>query len=92
MLVCATNAHAKDSDNSTHSTPPQQVAINWCISQGAGRGLPPTIPIPGAKTCAQAEDNLGALGWALSDGECRELETAAARCKGRMVQNIFATA
>jgi pyridoxine 4-dehydrogenase len=68
------------------------VAINWCMCQGAGRGLPPTIPIPGAKSLAQAEDNLGALGWRLSEGECRELEAAAARCKGRMVQNIFQTA
>ena len=71
---------------------PSQVAINWCMAQGNGRGLPPTIPIPGAKSLAQAQDNLGALGWKLSEGECRELEAAAARCKGRMVQNIFATA
>ncbi|KAI8463709.1 MAG: NADP-dependent oxidoreductase domain-containing protein [Monoraphidium minutum] len=69
-----------------------QVAINWCMCQGAGRGLPPTIPIPGAKSLDQARGNLGALGWRLSEGECRELEAAAARCSGRMVQNIFQTA
>jgi pyridoxine 4-dehydrogenase len=68
------------------------VAINWCMSQGAGRGLPPTIPIPGAKSLAMAEDNLGALGWRLSEGECRELEKAAARCNKKMVQNVFQTA
>lgn len=41
-----------------------QVAINWCMRQG-------TVPIPGAKTLQQAEDNLGALGWRLTAGEVR---------------------
>ena len=39
-----------------------QVAINWCICKG-------TLPIPGAKTLAQAEQNAGAAGWRLSDTE-----------------------
>jgi len=65
--------------------PNEKVAINWCMAQG-------TIPIPGAKSLAQARDNLGALGWRLSEGECGELEAAAARCRGRMVQNVFQTA
>ncbi|GBF91660.1 hypothetical protein Rsub_03964 [Raphidocelis subcapitata] len=86
-LLAALEAVAKSRRKSM-----SQVAINWCMSQGAGRGLPPTIPIPGAKNLEQARDNLGALGWRLSEGECRELEAAAARCKGRMVQNIFQTA
>ncbi|MFM6198640.1 MAG: aldo/keto reductase, partial [Dolichospermum sp.] len=42
-----------------------QVAINWCISKG-------TIPIPGAKNVEQARENIGALGWFLSDGEVIE--------------------
>ncbi|MFM6309046.1 MAG: aldo/keto reductase, partial [Dolichospermum sp.] len=61
-----------------------QVAINWCISKG-------TIPIPGAKNVEQARENIGALGWFLSDGEVIELDTAANRVEKRMVQNIFQT-
>ncbi|WP_225889422.1 aldo/keto reductase [Halomicronema hongdechloris] len=63
---------------------PAQVAINWCICKG-------TIPIPGAKTLAQAQQNLAALGWQLEAGEVMELDRAAARCKRHMVQNIFQT-
>ena len=59
-----------------------QVAINWCISKG-------TIPIPGAKNPAQAKQNLGALGWQLSDGELTELDKVAAKVETTMVQNIF---
>lgn len=61
-----------------------QVAINWCICQG-------TIPIPGAKSIKQAEDNIGALGWLLSDGEVADLDQAAASVDKKMVQNIFQT-
>ncbi|MGK7888023.1 MAG: aldo/keto reductase [Leptolyngbyaceae cyanobacterium] len=61
-----------------------QVALNWCISQG-------TIPIPGAKTVQQAQDNIGALGWSLTTGERDELTAAATRSPKRMVQNIFQT-
>lgn len=61
-----------------------QVAINWAMCRGA-------VPIPGAKDLVQARDNLGALGWRLSEGEVRELEAAAARMDGAMVQNIFQT-
>lgn len=50
-----------------------------------------TVPIPGAKTLQQAEDNLGALGWRLSDGEVRALSAAADGCDSRMIQNIFQT-
>jgi pyridoxine 4-dehydrogenase len=61
-----------------------QVAINWCICQG-------TIPIPGAKTVAQATENIGALGWQLNSNEIAELERAAANADKKMVQNIFQT-
>ncbi|NET09905.1 MAG: aldo/keto reductase [Merismopedia sp. SIO2A8] len=61
-----------------------QVALNWCISQG-------TIPIPGAKNVAQAQDNLGALGWSLTDGEREELAIAVKKSPKQMVQNIFQT-
>ncbi|PRW57658.1 pyridoxal chloroplastic [Chlorella sorokiniana] len=63
---------------------PSQVAINWAICQGA-------VPIPGAKDMAQAKENLGALGWRLSDGEVRALNDAADRVPQAMVQNVFQT-
>ena len=49
-----------------------------------------TVPIPGAKDLQQARDNLGALGWRLSEGEVRALE-AAADAGPAMVQNVFMT-
>jgi pyridoxine 4-dehydrogenase len=61
-----------------------QVALNWCICKG-------TIPIPGAKTVAQAKENLGALGWQLDSGEVDALDRAAASTDKKMVQNIFQT-
>lgn len=61
-----------------------QVAINWCISKE-------TIPIPGAKSAAQAAENIGALGWKLDSGEIAELDKAAAKLDKKMVQNIFQT-
>jgi pyridoxine 4-dehydrogenase len=59
-----------------------QVALNWCICKG-------TMPIPGAKTLAQADQNLGALGWKLDSGEMDALDRAAAGCDRKMIQNIF---
>ena len=59
-----------------------QVAINWCICKGA-------LPIPGAKNLAQAQQNVGALGWQLSDAEVDALDAASAACDRQMVQNIF---
>ena len=61
-----------------------QVALNWCICKG-------TIPIPGARNVAQAQENLGALGWKLSGQEVGSLDEAAAAVPRAMVQNIFQT-
>lgn len=61
-----------------------QVAINWCICKGM-------IPIPGAKSVEQAQQNLGALGWSLDAGEVEELDKVAANSKKTMVQNNFQT-
>jgi aryl-alcohol dehydrogenase-like predicted oxidoreductase len=49
---------------------PSQVALAWIIAKGA-------IPIPGAKSRRQAEDNAGALGWRMNDDELAELDAAA---------------
>lgn len=44
-----------------------QVAINWAICKG-------TVPIPGARNVLQAKENLGAVGWSLSDAAGKYLE------------------
>jgi pyridoxine 4-dehydrogenase len=47
-----------------------QVALNYVISKGA-------IPIPGCRTTSQLQDNLGAMGWRLSETEITMLELEA---------------
>lgn len=44
-----------------------QVALNWVMAKGA-------VPIPGAKTAAQAIENAGALGWSLDSDEVEALD------------------
>ena len=51
---------------------PAQVALNWVICKGA-------LPIPGAKTVIQAEQNAGALRWRLSEEEVAKLDEASDR-------------
>ncbi len=46
---------------------PAQVALNWVICKGA-------IPIPGAKNARQAQENVGALGWRLTEQEVAVLD------------------
>jgi aryl-alcohol dehydrogenase-like predicted oxidoreductase len=41
---------------------PAQVSLNWCICKD-------TVPIPGAKDGNQAEENIGAVGWRLTEIE-----------------------
>jgi aryl-alcohol dehydrogenase-like predicted oxidoreductase len=48
---------------------PSQVALAWIIAKGA-------VPIPGAKSRKQAEDNAGALGWWMDDAEVAALDAA----------------
>ena len=49
-----------------------QVAINWTRSKG-------TIPIPGARTVKQVQQNYNALSWDLTKEEERMLDEAAAK-------------
>ena len=51
---------------------PAQVALNWTICKG-------TVPIPGAKNARQAEENIGALGWRLTDDEVAAIDAASER-------------
>jgi len=46
-----------------------QAALNWILCKGA-------LPIPGAKSPAQARENAGAMGWRLSASEVAELDAA----------------
>jgi aryl-alcohol dehydrogenase-like predicted oxidoreductase len=48
---------------------PAQVALNWLIAQGN------VIPIAGVKNAEQVKQNVGALGWKLTDDELGELDT-----------------
>lgn len=47
---------------------PAQVALNWLIAQGN------IIPIAGVKNAAQVKENVGALGWQMTQDEIAELE------------------
>jgi pyridoxine 4-dehydrogenase len=47
-----------------------QVALNYIICKGA-------IPIPGSRTIAQVQDNIGAMGWRLTKTEVAMLENDA---------------
>ncbi|GKY96825.1 hypothetical protein MPSEU_000641700 [Mayamaea pseudoterrestris] len=49
-----------------------QVAINWTRAKN-------TIPIPGARTLSQIQQNYGALDWKLSSEEERALDAAASK-------------
>ena len=46
-----------------------QVSLNWAICKG-------TLPIPGAKNETQAVQNVGALGWRLTESEVARLDEA----------------
>lgn len=52
---------------------PTQVSLNWLLAQGG------VVPIPGAKTAAQAEEFAGALGWNLTYDEVEELRQLASK-------------
>ena len=49
---------------------PAQVALNWVICKGA-------VPIPGARTKAQAVENCGAAGWRLLPDDVQALDAVA---------------
>ena len=48
---------------------PAQVAINWVMCKGA-------VPIVGVKNVSQMQENMGALGWTLSEEEISSLDKA----------------
>lgn len=61
---------------------PSQVALAWIIAKGA-------VPIPGAKSRRQAEENAGALGWRMEDAEVAALDAAAFYGKRGISQRMW---
>jgi aryl-alcohol dehydrogenase-like predicted oxidoreductase len=61
---------------------PSQVALAWIIAKGV-------VPIPGAKNRTQAQDNAGALGWSMDEGELAELDAAALFGKKNLTSRFF---
>jgi len=53
-----------------HGKTPGQVALNWLASK------PEVVPIFGASSISQVEENCGAVGWRMSDEELQMIETA----------------
>ncbi len=53
---------------------PAQVALNWTLCKGV-------VPIPGAKNARQAEENIGALGWRLTESEVAAIDAASERAQ-----------
>jgi aryl-alcohol dehydrogenase-like predicted oxidoreductase len=51
-----------------HGMTAGQVALNWVTCKGA-------VPIPGARNRAQAQENIGGLGWQLSSEEVTSLDS-----------------
>ena len=49
-----------------------QIALNWVMCKGA-------IPIPGVKNLQQSQENIGALGWKLTEEEVLALDRASNR-------------
>jgi aryl-alcohol dehydrogenase-like predicted oxidoreductase len=57
-----------------HARSPAQIALAWTLARSA----PEVMPIIGARTLAQFEDNLGALDVVLGENDLRRLEAASA--------------
>jgi aryl-alcohol dehydrogenase-like predicted oxidoreductase len=69
-IVDAVVAHLRTIGEKHGGKTPSQVALNWVIAKGA-------VPIPGAKSAAQAAENAGALGWRMDDDDLAVLDEAA---------------
>lgn len=63
---------AMESIGAAHGKTTVQVALNWLVGKGG------VVPIPGAKNAKQAEQNAGALGWAMTDIEREQLDNVSA--------------
>ena len=59
-----------------------QMALNWLVCKG-------TVPIPGAKNRAQADENAGAIGWRLSEEDVQALGRVAKRGQRRLMHRVW---
>lgn len=57
--------------SAAHNKTPAQTALNWLTRKTN------VVAIPGTKTPRHVLDSAGAVGWRLTESECRELESAA---------------
>jgi aryl-alcohol dehydrogenase-like predicted oxidoreductase len=78
IVVAELRRIAEEHDGRT----PSQVALAWLIAQG-------TVPIPGAKSRSQAEQNAGALGWQMTDEELARLDAASLDGKRGIRQRVW---
>ena len=62
----------------SHQKTPAQVALRWLADH------PGVVPIPGVKRPAQAEENAGASGWALTRSERSSLDRTSAAAATRL--------
>jgi aryl-alcohol dehydrogenase-like predicted oxidoreductase len=60
-----------------HGATPAQVALAWVFTRGKD-----IVPIPGTTKAARVEENAGALGLRLDEGDLRRLEAIADRVAG----------
>lgn len=65
-------ATMKDVASAHGNATPSEVALNWARAKN-------TVPIPGARTISQIQNNNGALDWNLSSEEVAVLEREAAK-------------
>lgn len=72
FMRCAPLLAALKAIGDAHQKTPAQVATNWLLAKGA-------LPIPGAKNAAQAQENAGAMGWRMSEGEVIHLDELSSR-------------
>jgi aryl-alcohol dehydrogenase-like predicted oxidoreductase len=69
-VVDAVVAHLRAIGDKHGGKSPSQVALNWVMAKGA-------VPIPGAKSAPQAQENAGALGWRIDADDLAVLDEAA---------------
>lgn len=69
-----------------HGKTATQVAINWLISKGSGRGN--VIPIPKAARKEHALELVGACGWRLSPDDMRSLDSFLSRYRRTALASI----
>eukprot|EP01039_Chlorochromonas_danica_P003460 gene3459-3789_t len=58
-----------------------QVVLNWTLAKGI-------MPLVGMRSVEQAKENLGALGWSLTEAEVEAIDSVAVKLPKSLVQNF----